>query len=376
MAPGGTQPVTLRQLNRTTLARQGLLERLTGKPADAIRHLAGLQAQHANSPYIALWSRLAGLEIEDLVGAIDDRSVVKATLMRATLHLVAATDYPAFEAASRGRRSADWAPTIQRDIDGLHGQMLAFAETPRTLAELEAFANEAAMTVDGSSLADHAPGGVTRVTFGMVSARGGLIHVPPSGHWRSHGKARYVAAPSLDMPEEETAMAESVVRYLRAYGPASVADFAQWSGQRRVTSKAAIDGLGDRLVTLRGEDGRELVDLAGLDIAGGGEPAPVRFLARWDSLMVGYDGRRRIIADEHRPAVYRKNADIFATFLVDGFVAGTWTSEIVKGVAAIDLTPVVTVGRPERRALEDEAERLIRFIEPHAHRHEVRWTEG
>ena len=170
----GTQPVTLRQLNRTTLARQGLLARLTGSPADAISHLAGLQAQHANSPYIALWSRLAGLEIADLVGAIDDRSVVKATLMRATLHLVAATDYPVFEAATRGRRSAVWAPTIQRDIDALHGQMLEFAETPRTLAELEAFVDEATMTVAGSSLADHAPGGVTRVTFGMVGARGGL----------------------------------------------------------------------------------------------------------------------------------------------------------------------------------------------------------
>ena len=185
--------------------------------------------------------------------------------MRATLHLVAATDYPAFEAAtSRTAQRCLGAhdPTRHRRAPRTDARRLP--ETPRTLAELEAFADEAAMTVDGSSLADHAPGGVTRVTFGMVSARGGLVHVPPSGHWRSHGKARYVAAPSLDMPDEDAAMAESVVRYLRAYGPASVADFGQWSGQRRVTSKAAIDRLGDRLVTLRGEDGRELVDLAEL----------------------------------------------------------------------------------------------------------------
>jgi hypothetical protein len=127
---------------------------------------------------------------------------------------------------------------------------------------------------------------------------------------------------------------------------------------------------------MRGEDGRELVDLAGLDVASGDEPAPIRFLARWDSLLVGYDGRRRIIADEHRPAVFKKNADILATFLVDGFVAGTWTSETAKGVAAIDLAPVVTIGRPDRRALEDEAEHLVRFIEPDADRHEVRWTKG
>ncbi len=376
MAPAD---LTLRQLNRTTLARQGLLDRMTGSPADAISHLAGLQAQHANSPYIALWSRLAGLEIADLVGAIDDRSVVKATLMRSTLHLVAAVDYPLFEAATRGPRSALWAPTIQRsevDIDALNGQMLDFARTPRTLAELEDFSEEAAIEMVGSSWAEHAPGGVTRLAFRMVSTRGGLVHASPSGHWRSHGKARYVAAPSLDMPDEETAMAESVMRYLRAYGPVSVADFGQWSGQRRVTSRAAIDRLGDRLVALRGEDGRELVDLVGLEVATGDEPPPVRFLARWDSLLVSYDGRRRIIADEHRPAVYMKNADIRATFLVDGFVAGTWTSETVKGVASIDLAPVVTVGRADRQSLQDEAERLIRFIEPDADRHEVRWTEG
>jgi hypothetical protein len=384
MAAAGTAPVKLRQLNRTTLARQGLLERLTGSPADAIGRLAGLQAQHANSPYIALWSRLANLEIEDLVAAIDDRSVVKATLMRSTLHLVAAVDYPAFEAGTRSPRTELWRSTILEaglDDAALHGRLLDLAAKPRTLAELEeAFADEAAQEIGGSSLADHAPGGVARVAFRIASSRGGLVHVPPSGHWRSHGKARYVAArawlPSLETPDEDDALDQSLIRYLRAYGPASVADFGQWSGQRRVTSKAAIDRLGDRLVRLRGDDGRELVDLVGLEIASGDEPAPVRFLARWDSLLVSYDGRRRIVADEHRLAVYKKNADIVATFLVDGFVAGTWTSETVKGVATIDLAPVVKVGRADRKALQDEAERLIRFIEPDADRHEVRWTDG
>ena len=121
--------------------------------------------------------------------------------------------------------------------------MLDFAETPRTLAELEDFVDEAAVTVDGSSPADHAPGGVTRVPFRMVGARGGLVHVAAERALALARQGPLVAAPSLDMPDEETALDEAVVRYLRAYGPVSVADFGQWSGQRRVTSKAAIDRL-------------------------------------------------------------------------------------------------------------------------------------
>lgn len=383
-ASGDSRPISLRQLNRTTLERQGLLERLTGTATDAIARLAGLQAQHANSPYIALWSRLGGFKIEDLVGALDDRSVVKAALMRSTLHLVAAADYPAFEGATRGSRAQVWAPTVRRagiDDEALHERMLDFARVPRTLDDLEIFADDDAAGPAGTSLADHAPGGVTRVAFRIASARGGLVHVPPSGHWRSHGKARYVAArawlPDLAIPDEEAGLEASLVRYLRAYGPASIADFGQWFGQRRVSrSKAAVDRLGDRLVRRRGDDGRELVDLAELEVASGDEAAPVRFLARWDSLLVSYDGRRRIVPDAYRPAVYKKNADILATFLVDGFVAGTWTSEIAKGVTTIDLQPLQPIGSTERQELGDEAERLVRFIEPEAARHEIRWTEG
>ena len=380
----GPPDVSLRQLNRTTLARQGLLDRLTGPVPKAIGRLAGLQAQHANWPYIALWSRLADFEIADLVDALDDRSVVKATLMRSTLHLVHAADYTVLEGATRGSRIQNWAPTVQRagvDDRALHEHLLALAGTPRTLAELEAFDVEDAATGSTGSLADHAPGGVARVAFRIASARGGLVHVPPSGHWRSHGKARYVAARvwlgDAAIPDEEPALEEALVRYLRAYGPASVADFGQWFGQRRVSlSKAAVERLGDRLVRLRAHDGRELLDLADADLATGDEPAPVRFLARWDSLLVSYDARLRMLPDEYRPAVYKKNADILATFLVDGFVAGTWRWEVARGVAAIDLQPLQTIGPRVRTALTDEAERLIRFVEPEATRHEVRWTKG
>jgi hypothetical protein len=379
-----TSDLTLRQLNRTTLARQGLLERLTGNVPDAISLLAGLQAQHANSPYIALWSRLDGFAIADLVGALDHRSVVKATLMRSTLHIVAAGDYAAFEVATRGPRAENWAPTVRRagiDDVALHERLLEFASTPRTLDELEAFADDVAVASVGSSLADHAPAGVRRVAFRIASARGGLVHAPPSGHWRSHGKARYVAARTwlqhMAALDEDAGLDESLVRYLRAYGPASVADFGQWFGQRRVgRTKAAVERLGDRLVRRRGEDGRELLDLAELDVATGDEPAPVRFTARWDSLLVAYEGRRRILSDEYRPAVYKKNADIVATFLLDGFVAGTWTSALDNGVAAIELAPLQAIGPADLQALTDEAERLIRFIEPDADRHEVRWAEG
>ena len=221
------------------------------------------------------------------------------------------------------------------------------------------------------------------VGFRLASAPGRLVHVPPSGLWASHAKPRYIDLgvwlPQAVAPDPAEALRLAAIRYLTAYGPASIADFAKWVGQSRITAaRAAIEALGDRVRRYTGPDGRELVDLDGMPVATGDEPAPGRFLARWDSVVIGYDVRDRIMPPALFPVVVRvKNGDFLPTFTVDGFVAGSWLIETVRGGAILTLSPAVPLTDQSVLAgLTEEAERLVRFVAPEATRHEVRWADA
>ena len=372
--------LSARELNRATLQRQWLLERRRATPSAAIAALAGLQAQHANWPYVALWSRVRDFTIADLEGALQDRSVVKATLMRATLHLVAADDYFVFDGAFVEMRTAVSASIARRaglDLTALHEELLAFANEPRTVAEMEAHLDT---IVPDATIEQHLPAGVRHAAFRMASTGGGLVHVPPSGLWRSHAKPAYIDArvwlrvrPRLD-PRD--ALQQAVERYLAAYGPASLADVGKWLGQRLPNVRGAVEALGDRIVPLSGPDGRDLFDLAEAPSIDGDVDAPPRFLARWDSVLISYDVRDRMLPDDYRDAVIKKNGDILPTFLVDGLVAGLWTVGVARGEAVLTLTPLKQVTPKVQRDLETEAERLVRFMEVDATRHAVAWAPG
>jgi len=376
----GAPSLTLRQLNRTTLLRQSLLRRSADDPAAAIHRLAGLQAQYANSPYVALWSRLREFAIADLEAALGDRSVVKASAIRNTLHLVAAVDYPPFSVASGAARIANWRPSSRRaglDMAELHRHLLRFAKKPRTIAEMEA---DLEVLASDASLAPHVPSGVRHVAFQMASTHGWLVHVPPSGNWDSFSKPQYVDVgiwlPDAVRPDEDEALRCATERYLGAYGPASVADIGRWIGQPRLPRvREAIEALGDRIRRFRGPDDRELVDLVEAPLAIGDEPAPGRFLARWDSVIIGYEGRERILPEALVPAVIiRKNGDFLPSFTVDGFVAGTWSVSSEAGTTTLEIKSVSTVPKPARAELTNEAERLARFITRDEGRAEVRWA--
>ena len=368
-----------RALNRTTLLRQSLLERAAEDPATAIHRLAGLQAQSANSPYIALWSRLKGFAIADLEAALEDRSVVKASAIRNTLHLVAAEDYPPFSAASAVARIANWRPSASRagvDTAELHRRMLRFANEPRTIAELE---GDLEALASDASLAPFVPSGVRHVAFQMASAHDWLVHVPPSGKWDAFGKPSYIDAgvwlPKARRPEPEAALRTAVERYLGAYGPASDADIGRWLGRPRLAPiREAIDALGERIRRFRGSGDRELVDLDGAPLATGDEPAAGRFVARWDSVIIGYETRERILPSKLAPAIIKKNADIRATFTVDGYVAGTWSVAAGGGSTTLEIKPAVAVPNAAKAQLTDEAERLAQFIARDSGRTEVRWV--
>jgi hypothetical protein len=354
------------------------MECASGSVPEVIRSLAGLQAQHANSPYVAMWSRRKGQAITDLEEVIEDRTVVKATLMRATLHLVAADDFHAYDVATAESRVGAWASTARKagvDLADLNVTLLEFCSQPKTVAEMEEYLRDRVT----ESLDEHVPGGVRNPRFRMASAAGGLVHVPPSGLWKSHGRPSYIDARvwlgserSLDPTD---ALRLAVERYLGAYGPASEEDIVKWVGERRITKvRAALSGLDDRLVRFVGHDGRQLVDLIDHAVPDGDIPVSTRFLSRWDSLLIGYEVRDRVLPDDYRHAVIKKNGDFLPTFLVDGFVAGLWSVDVADDRAVLVLTPFATVPRTARSALEEDGEALIRYVEPDVSDHAVRWS--
>jgi hypothetical protein len=379
--------LALRDLNRTTLHRQLLLERADAPVADVVGRVAGLQAQHTTWPYVALWTRRHTADVTELETAIGNRSIVKATVMRTTLHLVDAADARAFDVMSAQPRLATWQPSATRaglDLLDLNAETREFCREPRTVAEMEAHLGD---LHPGGDPAEHIPGGVRHAWFRLAAAGGGLVHAPPSGFWAEHSKSSYVdldgwlgeaAAGPATTPTPGDALETGIERFLSAFGPATLGDFMQWSGQRRIgLVRAAVRAMGDRIVEHDGPDRETYLDLVDLDLSPADAPAPPRFLARWDSLLIAYAsaGRARIVAPEHATAIYKKNGDVLPTFLVDGMVAGLWAAETVKGRATLHIEPFAAVPAQDRTALTDEAERLIVYLAPDAGSHQVTWAD-
>jgi len=338
--------LTQRELNRTTLARQLLLRRARLSPVRAIKRLAGLQAQLPSSPYFALWARLDGFERDALEGALKRRSVVKALLMRATMHLVSARDYPYLDAAVREARTLTRARGAAPPPDELVQRIVRLTrERPRTRTEIMQTLGFHSRTQDVGEI---------RTLF-WVMALGRLEQTPESAFYDFRGSPTYEPADHEHPPRGE-AVAYAIRRYLAAFGPATRADVSQWSG-------APIRDLGDgferlRLRTLRDEQGRELLDLPRSPLAPADAPAPPRLLPRWDELLLAHKDRTRVLPDEYRKTVIHKNGDVQQTFLVDGVVAGLWAWDGNR----IALEPFAPLPRAARRELEDEARRLEAWL--------------
>ena len=361
-----TRTLTLRELNRTTLARQLLLERASLPVSAAVERLVGLQAQLALPPYVGLWTRLHDFRRESLACQIEDRVILKATLMRATLHLFTAADYlllrgtlqPALDNASKAisrQRGATF------DLEAVIAAARHYiAEQPRTFAEISAM------------FAELMPGTDIGPIRYAVRTHLPLVQVPVSSGWSYPGNPRFTLAElwlGQPIPEEDN-LRTLVIRYLAAFGPASVTDIQKWSGL--VKLKPAIEKLKPELVTYRDEQGRELLDMPDETLPGGDVPAPVRFLPEFDNLLLAHDKRTRVIADAHHAEVYLTGLRVRATFLVDGFVCGAWSIEKKKDTATFVIEPFEPLRKLDRDALVEEAERLLRFIEADAKTYEVR----
>ena len=358
--------LTRRALNRAVLARQMLLERVDVAVPAAIERLVGLQAQLPNPPYIGLWSRLAGFEKDDLTRLIEKRRVVRSTMMRATQHLVTARDYlwlrpvlqPMLDRRCRNALGKGTAGIDQAEL--LAAGRALLAEQPRTITELQTLLAERWPKHD-------------RVALGYtVQAMLPLVHVPPRGTWGRGGAVPAAHAEEwLGRPLSSGRSPDRmIVRYLGAFGPASVADVQEWSGLTGL--REAVDRLRPKLRSFHDEVGRELFDLPDAPLPDPDTPAPVRFLPEYDNLILGHADRSRMLTDEHRKALWTRNG-LLASALVDGTVAATWKIVRDRKRAVLTIDPLRRITKRERDALADEAERLLDFTDPEA-AHDVRFT--
>ena len=358
VTPPSLPVLTLDRLNRATLARQGLLEPADLGAVAALEAFGGLQAQEPASPYLALWTRLRSFDAAELHRAFHERRAVKTTLMRITLHAVSSADYrrllPALLPMLRTlRRAFADRPEAVR-VPELVDTIAAFTATPRGNPEIR----ELLSSLVGERLADD--------VWWLVRRQSPLIHVPDGVPWAFGRRPSMIHADAwLDddgFAPEAAAIQHLVRRHLLAFGPASAADIAAWAGLSVAWLRPGIEAVAERRFV--DERGRELLDVADAPLPEADVPALPRLLPMWDSALLAFADRTRIVSDADRALVIARNGDVAPTFLVDGRVAGLWWAVHEGGHTHIELEPFRPLAAADRRVLEREGERLAAFLDP------------
>jgi Winged helix DNA-binding domain len=339
--------LTQRELNRALLARQLLLERAPLPIPRALEQMGFLQAQYAPAMYVGLWSRVTDLRRGEVTRLLEERDIVQGTLLRATIHLVSRADYWPTALAIRSARRTWWLRAAREVV------------------------TDAAMTKLADVVRKECQGGGTlhrrdldRIA-GSSTVRNGLmawidlVRVPPSGTWERRSADLFALAEDWVGPEhglETDGTVLLVRRYLGGFGPSSPAEIANWAGLGVRDLRPALDRLD--LVRYRAEDGTELIDLPGAPLPDGESDAPVRLLPHWDATLLVHARRKQILPEEHRPTIFNnRRPHSFATFLVDGQVAGTWQYADER----VQLSLFGPLSTAVKRKLDEEAERMAAF---------------
>jgi hypothetical protein len=336
--------LTLRELNRATLARQLLLQRKRLSPSAVIERLVGMQAQWPQAPYVGIWSRTTSFRREALERELARAAVVKATVMRMTLHLVTRHDYALLRAALSETNYLDQTSVARRLAPSVRALAAA---GPVTTAEALAYLER-----------EHGLTGVNaRRAWRGARVRAHVLHHHESAFWHARPERRFVTLEEPEAHDPTEARAAILRRFLSAFGPASRRDIVAWSMMHVPEITRALERL-EPLRRFRDEHGRELLDVPGAPLPDPETPAPVRFLPKWDNVLLAFSDRTRVLPEQYRKTVIRMNGDVAQTFLVDGFVAGIWRVEEGRVV----LEPFSPLPRSARRELEDEAGRLEAFL--------------
>jgi DNA glycosylase AlkZ-like len=336
--------LTLPELNRATLARQLLLERKRLSPKGVIERLVGMQAQWSPAPYVGIWSRTTSFRRQSLERELARGSIVKANLIRMTLHLVTLRDYWLMRAAISESGHADQWPDsklVERTV-----RQLAEAGPTNSVEALALIEQKHGLT-----------GLRARKAWRGGRMRAHVVHDHLSASWDAPQRHRFVALRDPDAHVPVEARAEILRRYLAAFGPASRQDMDAWSMMRQPQIKPALELL-EPLRRFRDENGRELLDVPRAPLPDPETPAPVRFLPKWDNVLLSFADRTRVLPEVYRRRVIRNNGDVAQTFLIDGLVAGTWEAEDGRVV----LQPFKRLSRATRGEVEEEAARLEAFL--------------
>ena len=364
--------LSLRSLNRATLQRQMLLERRRLSALEAIEHLVGMQAQAPTPPYVGLWTRLDRFQPSELAELILERKAVRIALMRGTVHLVTADDclilrplvQPVFDRTLH--TNTTYGPPLRGiDIDALVAAGRALLEDkPRTAKEL------------GTLLEQQWPGRAPSALAYAIRSQAPLVQVPPRGVWGASGQATHTTAESwLGRPlDPQPSLAGMILRYLAAFGPATVRDIQTWSGLNRLGE--ITERMRPQLRVFRAEDGRELLDVPEAPRPDPGTPAPVRFLPEYDNLVLSHADRSRVVSDEHRKRLMTANGIIPGAILIDGFVQGTWKIVRDRDTAALSVMPFARLSTKDKDGLMREGARLLEFAADTASTHDIRFDAG
>jgi Winged helix DNA-binding domain len=349
--------LTLRELNRTLLARQLLLERRRLPVARALEAVAGLQAQDTLAPLYGLWTRLAGFADAALLVALQRRTVVRATAMRGTVHLLSARDYLRLEPAIAPLVQALWRRYLRdreqvEDVDRLAEEAVALAREPVAATELRKRFGEDA--------------------WWRIHRHARFVYAPVPGERSGFGRrALFVSADAWlgRAPVADGALEHLLRRGLRGFGPMTIADLAAWSGLPVAEVRRGIERLSLR--RFRDERGRELLDLPRAPLVAGDAPAPPRLLPAFDNTLLAHADRTRVVADEYRRIVIRGGL-VDPVVLVDGRVAGRWRIDRGQRATELVLDRFEPVPRRELRLLREEAAALLAFATPDAVKRSVR----
>ncbi|MCM6775060.1 winged helix DNA-binding domain-containing protein [Nocardia sp. CDC159] len=346
-----------RVLNRTLLDRQHLLRRSTLTAARMCEHLVGLQAQDVPPPFIGLWSRIADFDPAAVSAGLTERTLVRLTLMRGTIHLVTPADavriaphiQPELEKVPF-RKGFNYGAMVGLDPEQVraHGEQV-LGDEPMSAAELRAHA--------ARLYPDRDPGAVVQTWLYQLP----VLQTPPRGVWKNNSRPVWSRIqPWLGAPlEPDYPLEELVIRYLRAFGPATTMDVQTWS--KLLGIKEAITRLGDRARTYTDERGRTLYDAADAELADPDLPAPVRFLGWYDNLVLSHQDRSRVLPDPAAPP--RGLAAQVSPILVDGYVAGYYKIFADRDRARLRIVPSRAWSRAECEEVEAEGHALLGFLE-------------
>jgi hypothetical protein len=348
-----------RALNRALLERQFLLQRVARPVGDAIEHLVGMQAQVPGDPYVGLWSRLDPFDPADLSGLVAGRQAVRLPVMRTTLHLVTAEDAVLLRGIVQpvlDRGFWTGSPFGRRlgriDVDTIlaEGRRLLQVE-PLTTAELGARLGQQWPDLDREAMAY------------AVRYLEPVIQAPPRGEWRRSSAPRWTTLDGLTRSGEASpaALDAVVLRYLRAFGPATVNDAQTWSWLTRL--REVLERLRPRLRVFRDDSGRELFDVPEAPRPEQETPAPVRFLPQYDNLVLSHEDRSRVVTHDHRRQLAAEPNAWFSTFLLDGFVAGQWRLARERKRPVLRVVPLGPLSKGDATAVEEEAVQLLAFLD-------------